>query len=104
VGSTSNPTFDEICDQCRFCMPFLRSATIRGTLGLNSSSWALTAVAIFKTASMSRSLKNLMTLARILTLSSTNFSAAGASRVYQSPLIHFSIFTNQLCPVIQRLL
>lgn len=104
VGSISKPTFAEICYQCRFYIPFLRRATISGTLGLNSSNCAFTRVDIFSMAYISLSLKNLLTLPSIRTLSSTNFSAAGASKVYHYPCIHLPILTNQLCAVTHKLL
>jgi hypothetical protein len=50
--------------------------------------------AIFRTGPISLYLKNLLTPANILTLSSTNFSAATASKDYHSPFNQDLLLVN----------
>jgi hypothetical protein len=103
-GNTSKPTLSLICFQCRSTSPFFLNDTINGTFGLNSSICSLTLWAIFSTGPISRYLKNLMTPARTLTDSSTNFSAATASSVSHSPDSQFLLLLNHWSVVTHRLL
>ena len=102
-GLTSKPTASEICFQWRSFMPFFRRATMRGTLGLNSSIYFLMVSAILRTGPMSLSLKKRMTPCSVLLPSSTNFSAETASSLSHSQTIHWGWSVSQVEVVSHRL-
>lgn len=98
------PVFSVIYSQCLSFIPAFLKATINGAFGLNSSNYFLITSLILHMGEMSLSLKYLQTPAKVLILSSTNFSAALASNSMKAPLSHFGCSVYHLLAANHKLL
>ena len=103
-GFTSLPVLSLIFYQCLSFIPYFLNATIKGTFGLNSSNYALTYSDIFKIYGISFSLNYRDVYIKTLIESSTNFSAAEATKSSQLLFSHYSTFFAQYEAISHKLL